>query len=501
MADLEPWERPDQSFDSEPSAGGQELKSKPKKRLAAILIPCVALVAVVGVCLAAFGGGLMAKLSPKKSLRRAMEKTSESMTEYLKDTPHQALAEFVHALENGTLSAGFSFDDGYDTVDGTVSLSCVMEEPAVGLSADLTIDGQPVGGNLYLDRACAALGASFLPETYGVTYETFEEDLRASALPDYFGLSEEDITEAAAVVAGFQEGMESGSGTANVESAREDFWDSLEFEVSSETLELGGEDVRCTAYATRISEEAVSDLAHDLVPEEAASQLEELLSLYKGADVTFYAAGGQMVGATVHNATEWIGMDFTFDLSFDLGAKPEEGKWALSASLQPEGEDKVDLLLDYAPKSTGDTFADSLDVTAKADGETVNFTLGTEWERESGDWAFSVMVDSVSVALHGNLTIEDNVCEITFDDLGKQLSALTGDESVGLSLALRSEKGVVTPKPDFRNLDQIDEAALNDIEAALEEFGSLFYEPDDYDYEDYSEIDGYYDYGDFDIAG
>jgi len=504
MADFEPWDRPDQHYDGGPSGSGQELQSKPKKRLAAILIPCVAVVAAAGVCFAAFGSGLLAKLSPEKSLRRAMEKTNESMASYLKDTPHQALAEFVHALEGGTLSADFSYDDGIDSLDGSVGLSCDLEETAVGLSADLTLDGQPMGGNLYLDRACAALGLSFLPETYGLTYETFEEDLRASALPDYFGLTEDDITEAAAAVEEFREAMGSESGASALEDAREDFWDSLDFEVSTENVELSGEDVRCTAYAARISEDAISKLSHDLAPDEAGDQLEQLLSLYAGADVIFYVNGGCMTGAELHNTADWMGMDFTLDLLFDLGAKPEEGKWSLSASLQPEGESKVEVLLDYAPKSSGDVFSDQLEVTAAADGEKYVVTLGTEWERESGDWSFSVMVDSISVALHGKLTITGTVCELSFEDIGKQLAALTGDEGALFSFKLRSEKGHVPERPSFVNLDQIDEAALDDIALAIEDFSSLFYggetsaDYSDYDYDDFD--DDYYGYDDFDYG-
>lgn len=477
-------------------SGGPELVERPQKKKWFLIggAFCFVLLAAAIALAVFFGPLLRAKANPDKTLKRAFENTREAMQRQLQDSPWQMWSRMAEALQRGSLKVSFTFGDGWSEGSGDVWLRSDWEDPAFALGMDMESDGLPLDGELYWDRERAALSSSILPDSYGITFESIEKDLRASALPDVLDLSERDIQEIVSAFDGLRKAADFDMGDLpdTYSQTLEDFISGLDFQTSQGKQSIGGEERSCIILSTQIKEEnirefaaAISDLyfgsASALAKYSAQytgvgnmqKMMEQMIvSLYKGANLTWYIYHDHLVKAEFSNDTKIYGQAFHLDLGMELGAESDRGGWTLDLNMKPIGEDPLVLSLSWLPDNGGAFWSDRLEGNLTMEGETVNFAAATEWDRESGKLAISLESPPERITLEGRLELDGNDrCVLQFDNLGELLSDLE-DEEITFDLTLTAEKGEGPSCPVFINLDRWDEATLEEIVQAVYSYGN-----------------------------
>lgn len=491
MENFEPFGPPDQDF------GGPELVERPQKKKWLLIGGAVglALIAVVIAVAVLYGPFLRAKASPEQTIKRGYANTAEAMQRQLEDSPWQMWHCLSDALRGGSLKVSFSCGDGWSQGSGDVWLRSDWEQPAFALGMDIESDGVPVDGELYFDRERVALSSSILHDCYGITFASFEEDLRASALPEVFDLDEDDIQELVEVFDQLNKAAENFdfknlSDTYN--KSLEQFIGGLDFQTSQGKQSIGGEELSCIILSTQIREDDIKEFAaaiSDLYfgPASALAEYsyefaelddmretveDAIVALYKGAGLTWYFYHDKLVKVEFSNDMKLYGTALHLDFDMDLGAEPGKDGWTFRLNAKPIGEDPLKLSLTYLPDDGGAVYSDRLEGNVTVEGETIDFALETDWERESGKLSISLEVPPERLKLEGRLELDGNDrCVLQFNDLGKQFSELA-DEDFDLDLTLTAEKGNGPSCPAFVNLDRWNEKVLEEIAQAVYEYSS-----------------------------
>lgn len=480
-------------------SGGPELVERPKKKNWLLIggAFCFVLVAAVIALMVFYGPFLRAKASPGQTIKRGYANTAEAMRQQLEDSPWQMWGRMAEALRSGSLKVSFSCGDEWSQGSGDVWLRSDWEEPAFALGMDIESDGAPLDGELYFDRERVALSSSILPDCYGITFASFEEDLRASALPDAFDLSEDDIQELVELFDQLNkatEDLDFKNLPDTYKKSLEDFIGGLDFRTSQGKQSIGGEELSCIILSTQIKEDDIKEFAASIsdLYFGSASALSKysyefadlddmretmenaIISLYKGANLTWYFYHDNLVKVEFSNDMKLYGTAFHLDFDMDMGAEPGKDGWTFNLNAKPIGEDPLKLSLTYIPDDGGAIYSDRLEGNVTVEGKTINFALATEWDRESGRLLLSLEVPPEEVALEGRLELDGNDrCVLQFENLGEQFSELADEgEEFDLDLTITAEKGDGPSCPAFVNLDRWNEAVLEEIAQAIYNYGN-----------------------------
>ena len=465
-------------------------------------------VLVVALVVVIFGNAILTKLSPVTALGRATAKTSAAIQERLDQSPYKAVQILGNSLLSGSVGCGVTYDDGANQASAQFNFNSDWENRAVSLGASGSYNGQSVDGELFLNSERAAVRSSLLDGCYGVTFATLEDDLRASALPEALGLSEEDIRQAGQAAEQMAKlmNLDLSGLVEDCTALYADFLDSVELESESARTEVGGSRLDCTAVYAGLDERDLRDLMldfYDLIVEDedirnlavssmstegyytvteaeqqydqqartARQQLEQQLrSLDCDLELTYYLHSSQLVKVEVTGQMTVEGTTADLECYLDFGENPEQDDWVMECILTSDYGDRVTLEALYTSDARGFDYSDSLELTVDQGYGATTVGLYTDWDRDSGDLAVSLSDGYDFQTGYCNLKVDGDTFTLTLDNLS---------DAMGLNEALRLEftadQSAVVEEPEFVNLDQWDTAVLNEFQSAasqLSNFGS-----------------------------
>lgn len=211
---------PEMLYDvSESAPDAAPVPVKPKRNIKRILIAVVAAVVALGI----IGGGIafaMDYFSPEKTLDRAMDKTSDAMSELFEALP--GLTRMGENYENLAKSDVLDTRVSLDAADSYESFNVTMHE-VFSKKDDLhgfvefsgQFDGMEIAFEGYVDKDAIQMAApSLVSGRYALPLANLEQTLPNS----YFGQTmDEDMTEVLVLMAQLVSSMGSGTNTAALE--------------------------------------------------------------------------------------------------------------------------------------------------------------------------------------------------------------------------------------------------------------------------------------------
>lgn len=461
-------------------------------------------VVVLAAVLVVFSGAILARLAPAWTVEHGAAKAMAAVEARLDGTPWGAAGILAEALAKGAVGCEFDLTQSGESAAGSVVLTADWAARDFSLEAEYDVLGRGGDVALYLDRERAAVASSQLDEVYGVTFRSFEDDLRSSDLPRALGLDEEAIAQLAGGVERMTRLLELDPAglLEELEDVYGNFLKDLEFEAAQEKTRVSGERLSCTAMTASVDERDLRNLVLDaydvftdnesvrslllasytgggLLEDEAEDYLDEglregraqlkasLEQMDFDMDLTYYLYRGRLVKLEAERSMDG---GAAFQCVLELGADPSEDDWRLACTADSGYGDTVRLTAVYESEQRGGGYSDRLTVTYGGDGYEETVELSTEWDQKSGDLELAVLSGAGEQArVRCNLTVDQGGFRLDLGDMLRELGGVDG------SLAVWAEEGAQAAHPKFVNLDRWDTAVLEKIEGVLTQTGSAAY--------------------------
>lgn len=456
-------------------------------------------VIVVVLVVLIFGSSILTKLSPVTALGRATAKTSAAIQDRIDKSPYKAVQILGNSLMSGSVGCGVSYDDGHSRVNGQFNLNSDWENQAVSLGASGSYNGQSMDAELFLNNERAAFRSSLLQDCYGATFATLEDDLRASFLPDALGLSDEEIRQAGQAAEMVSKLMDLDL-TDLLKQGKElyaDFLDGIQLESDSAKTEVGGKRLSCTAVYAEVDEKDLMNLTmdlYDLYTEDedvrnlvvssivadgyytvteaeqqydqqvrnARQQLEQQMRrLDCDMELTYFLHSNQLVKVEVAGEMTVDGTTVNTEMYLDFGEDPEKDDWTMECVMTSGYGDKITMNAVYSTDVSGADYKDSLEITLDEGYGAETVGLYTDWDRKSGDLAISLDNGDDYQTGYCNLVVDGDTFTLTLDDLAEAMYM----DGI-FQLEFTADQSAVVEDPDFINLNQWDQAVLEEFQSA-----------------------------------
>lgn len=425
-------------------------------------IPVAAVVLVAGVILIInimSGTGF--------TLGKSLAGLGHETMQRLENTPLSAVTALPGVLEDGTLSVDFTYDDRWGTnYMGGVAIASNAQAGEIALYGDVSIDGEKIDLEFYMDRQRAALGSKrFDNNYYGITYATFRDDIRVFG--NLIGLDRDMMDQLADLVEEIDEAM---NGTVPTDEEAFDFSRYTDafmtmyenMEETSERVEItsGGETVMVTKTELSVSKEAISICLNEiydiLIEDEYLRELfeamddtsmplyDELLQEYRDMVREFdreYSESSTIViafytGSNARLMRLEADIDILygnsrerFNASADFGLSATD-TWKISMT---SGGDTIEVIWEYKERGNA---VDNI-ITIDADGDFIE--LMSTWDMSSGDFILSYRDDYSNERLSGVYLMTDDGFTLSFDLTFGSSYSIYSDER--LQLGITAERG------------------------------------------------------------
>lgn len=472
-----------------------------------VLIPAAIAAALLLVFVIA-GNAILLKVAPSAALSNAMAKTGKAMEKRLEQSPYQAFAVLGRSLASGgKLECSCDYNNGWSSVQLDFDLAGSFKNRQFEGGFDIESDGVPMDLRLYFDKEQAAVTSSYLDGAwYGMTYGKFEDDLNASALVDFAGLSQEQIQEAVKTVEQWTALLNQDSKTSYQPYAEaiQEFYDGLEWNTSSEKVKVGGKKVSAAAIVVEVSVKQVRSLVMDLYDITASSEtardtyvtgqmanggrsrqeLEQEFdaqmrqgrqSLQAGLDqltgnleLTYYVYQRSVVKIEAEGEITVAGSTAQLLYTVDLGCDPATDDWLLECTVCPVGENPVSMRLSYSSEEKKKKYEDSLELSFTDGRDTFGFYIDNEWNLDNGRLDTVLSLDEGSGRQSMRIGGKLNVAK---DQFKLKLTEFDGIElrwEEGNAFTIAAKAGVKPSKPAFVNLDQWDETVMDTFQSAYQ---------------------------------
>ena len=247
----------------------------PRKSKKGIFIAVLSVVVIIAAAIAVYFL-FFRSTANLLTVGRAFVNLGAEVEERFENTPFKALAMLPEIFEDGSLTADIEYSSdilgGLLSADmfGKVKLSSNTNAREFSLEAEVDIYGEEIDLEVFMNRERLALRAGFLDDRfYGITYDTFREDVRV------FGrllfLDDETMDMLADIVDQINE-MMNAEDISDDEDALDiysdvfmDFIKNVDISSRRTHIESGGERARCTRVDVRISKEALFTFLNELV--------------------------------------------------------------------------------------------------------------------------------------------------------------------------------------------------------------------------------------------
>lgn len=459
-----------------------EVSKKPKLKWWIIAIPVVV---VLVVLIAALWTPLSIRFAPEAALASAAAKTGLELAQRYQNSPYTVFSCAYNEEGKNTVALRMDLDTGYSIMD--FNMNFAVDSKMQAMQADLLIggEGDRMDIGFYMDAECAALGSeSLLGNTYyGITYETFSQDLRGNDLMGYL-FDDETLTQMETFVDSLKSNMQMAkeADPALSEAYKKiltDFTKELTAQVGSEKLTLNGQEHRChiisyTATGEQIadvldqiqlameSDEATRGMYTDEEWEDYLGPLQKTEESFRSdiADCTisFFLYKGRL--ADVQIVVNGVHEDGAQTIQMELNLGTDAASDNILLSFQAMDGDTEDFILCTLSTAQDDThYSEALDIVIqKSEGVEDSLCISYDWDPKTGDLAVDILSADASYRLDWNLKEEDSGYTLAIDDIVDLILLFAEDpyslyEDMVLSVQMSVTSGAEISKPEYQNLD------------------------------------------------
>ena len=499
---------PEPAVQHEPQETATQPKKKKKWLIPVVAVAAVAVLVVAGLLL---WQPVLKTVAPDVYVGMMLNNTNIALENRLEDTPADVASSVSDSLDEGSLGIDVTYwDDNEGLMKGGITLHSNMKDQKWRLDADVSAMGTDADFSAYLDSNAFAIGSNALTggKFYGLTYNSFENDLRSSAFAEM--LDEESITALTDVVESVDKTLDT---VANLEKRLvpyiqllTEYADGLETKSGSEKLELSGQDCKCSTVSYLIKQDELVDMIGQLLDllekEEEIQDLDELLEtsgagsvaeimdeLRNGLDevnetieteavLTYYIYDSKVVDirfvVTVKNSD--TDEEVEAEINICYGANPEVDDIVINADAEVAGE-TISIKVVSSDSWDGDEYTGTVTMSAKASSEMLaEIKQKTVWNKKSGDLKLSVSSAGEKIDCSLTLMETENGCVIEIPDVYRFLCELSPDftyvEPFKCEIKVTVAEGNSIEVPTFTNLDKIDQTVLEELMADVEAFVS-----------------------------
>lgn len=438
-----------------------------KKNAWWILLLAVILVAVVLV--GVFWGTIRVYLMPKAVLSEAVTNTAAALQTRTEGSPLTLLSKALNA--EGCYAAVMELDAENDLLGDIhydMAVQANLSPRRVYGSGTVTAGGSPIDLSLYLDGDFAAVSSDSLlkGQFYGLTYETFSEDIRSSQLLSLV-LGNETTKQWEASIASLQETMSETYEAPEI--SEEDIrliltgMLMLDSKVTSGQRSINGETVKCWDISYSATGEEIKQ-ALSLLDSAPALDLEELESV----SVTFSVQGSTLIGVDVVIAgAENLELELTF--LGDAAVDP------VSVKVKRRSGDVLEnVVIEIDTSYDQQQYQETWDISKTTNGIQKNTSVSYTWDSVNGDMAVDVNREGETVPLQLNLSGTEGGFTLATEDLSSLLNVLQVREKPFTALTsctMTVTKGAEISVPEYKNFD---EWSLTDLWVLFDGIGGLF---------------------------
>lgn len=426
------------------------------------MIP-LALVVILGILAAVFRHTLIVYLAPKAVLTSVLTNTVSTLETRFTSGPAAVLVQGIDPNGKNTVDLQLDTQNGV-LGDIRYEMNIQMEHaPRRILAQGQAIhQGKALDLSVYLDGDFAALSSASLLQGnyYGLTYETFPQDVRSSALLQLF-LSEDMIRQWEEKVRQLQSTMNTSvdiPDLSQIDSKRLiPGIMALNADVEREVLMIDGEKANCFAISFDTTGEQIlaglNYLRTDLpVSIEPNSEISVTFYLWKDALV-------KMKAEIESDASE-------SDLSVILGTDPARDDIQI---LLRNARGFREMSIQSAYDET--VYHETIAITQSQNNTPSETVISYNWNRNNGDMLLSVTKEQEKTSISMNLQKGQSGFLLETGDFEGLMHILTGSEDSGNSACTMAvTKGAQVTVPEYKNFDQW---SMEDMVTLLSGIGGL----------------------------
>ena len=423
------------------------------------LIP-LGLILAAALLLGAFWDSARVYLFPKAALTGALTNTAQALESRFAGSPLQVLLKGLDGSLSNTVSLEMTRQEALlGDVNYNMTLQTQLSPRRISGTGTVTTGDRVLDLGLYLDADFAAVTSEGLLAGgyYGITYDTFPQDIRKSPMLAFL-IGEDTLTQWENDMASLQETM--GRTLELPEFSAGDLKMAmvgllaLRPEVTKETAALAQGTRECFRLRFQVSGELIrkgAEMADMRLP--VALEAEDVLT----AD--FYLAENYVVRCDVS-------LSGTDAMVFSLWADTQPVTDTLHLELtRNEGKDRTALTLDTVSSEV--LYTEEVTIRNDTDVSAIRYS----WNRETGEGQLSRTNDSGKTSAALKLTAAEDGFRIQTNDLDALLAILgEGEDKADTPATLTVTRGSGFDTPVYKNLDQW---SMEDILILLEGLGGL----------------------------
>lgn len=480
-----------------------------------VITPVVVIIAVVLL----FLNSIIMMIAPTYAVMKASENTISLLSKRMDRSPLSAMQILADCGRDGTIGTDFSYSDSYTDFSGSISLMSKLSAQNYGMAATLSVGGEDLDLTALFNRDRFAFNSSLIDDQYyGVTYDTFNQDIEAFA--DVAGIDDEIVTMLQSYVEHMRSSMDSDLPRMLEKYGKltEQFVKDLKPVVSSEQVTIGGEKLGCKVVTYEITDDALDTLLEDfyaLLSEDP--EMREYLSSYLGAqnfalygmydygygdsdeadgdalyddmmdelddaissfkkeysgslNISYFISGNKLVRFEIAGEPKISGEKVEFAAYADFGKNPDKNNIEVGFEGTDEYDDEIGLKITYQSEYASNVITENIKLKASSYGDSETVTLESAWDQKTGDITIALDTGYDDYEVDGNLKIAGGGLTLTLEDI-----LLDEYDDGYLDLTLTASKGTQIPNPSYVNLDKWDEDFLNDLMDAGQDVSDAVY--------------------------
>jgi len=482
--------------------GPPQISKKPRKALWITIISVTAVILVTATVYLLYFRDAGALLS----LNRAINNLNTEVTERINNTPVKAAAMLPEIMEDGTVTADFSYSNSIlgswfsSDISGNVKLASNTIDRDFALDARLNVFGGNYDLDAYIDRERLALRLQLLGDSfYGITYETFRDDIRVFG--KLLRLSDRDMDMYADIVDQISSVMNMESQDKEINEAYMDVFSGFigNLSINSSRMVSESTDKKTNRIITIfVSKDDLVALFNDLYDIfENDKGLQEQLNIYGSSlfqiltdnnlsnhdyflttikdiidnfersysgDIKlmfFIGEKDRLVRFVINSDIEYNGENLEYGVTFDFGNSITD-TWMFSFWTAKNNDIEM-LSINWSYDDFSETYINTVLVTATDMAYTI---FSSEWNKDNGNYIFSYDDGYDTYEIVGNFTLDDTSFRLMLHDI----SPANSDSNFTISIL--AEPGAQIDKINYINIDKWGNALLESVIRLI--FGFIF---------------------------
>lgn len=437
----------------------------------------IAAVLFFALALGIFRDAIVIRVAPKVILSKALTETVSSLRLRTEGSPLPVLSRGLDPEGKNSISMDLDTSNQLlGDIHYTMNLQMENSPRRILAGGVVTSSGGILDLSVYLDGNFAAVSSRSLlnGNYYGVTYDTFSQDIRKNRLLSLL-IGEETITGWESSLKHLQETM--NHSCQMPELSREDIQSillgilTMKVQLSSDTVTVNGAQQRCHKMTFHATGQEIYAAAKNFLPQ-LSDELRALAEQMKNdpgstVSVSFFLWDGVVVKGECSLFLQ--GQEQSFCLS--LGADAATDDICIETAHHVDGKLQTDVITVSTTYDTS-SYQETIGILRTENGVQERTVIDYYWNHASGAMRFSLTDGAETVALDLNLQGTGEGFRISTDQFEILMGLLNDQKYSGSSSCVMTvTKGADFDTPAYHNLDQW---TMEDLLVLLSGLGGLF---------------------------